>query len=520
MNTTILNKVQFVILFYGLFFQINGIVQAQTPQFIEINDSNPVNISNKSVACADQFAGTISFQNFIGQSNDIDLDTLYFCFNDQIDLVGNGDANLSGDPEPLTTPGIVYGFYNCQPTVDGTDLMTILTDDCVIDEPMPANGIFVSAGGVPNGDIVFRNDGTLQVAFESGNPILVYFAPITIDDFLDKEWENEFGNPNPDGPCVHANIEEAFAVVYLNELEIMDVENNVGFNGCEGSFRLAGGLPQFDNTTYNIVIQNATNPNILGTVENPNDAIHEGMVNFHVPEAGIYTIIVEDDKSCGLEFTIDMSDCSLSPSCFDNQDSVFCINSLRTIIENTPCDSYLADSSQLVDSRLGRVVIDNSNHAFLSRKFIHNNGVEVDSMLFTDCEGLVVESCVSMPDTLMCQMGMLDENSFNTLNFDDAWNCSQLLPECLFSAVFESSKSIEFSVFPNPNNGNFSFKILSDMDISTIRCTDVSGKEVPLVLQNTNGMINSYLNHQNSGVYLLTIQGEKSIYHTRILVVN
>lgn len=292
-----------------LFTSILG--NAQTPQSISIQQSSAKPSTGAlKMACADQDAGTISFANFMGASNDIDLDTIYFCFGDQIDIFGNGDADLTGDPNPLTTPGVTYGFYECPPTISGPDLDNILLDNCILDDPVPANGIFITAGGMANGDITFSNDGNIQIGFNGGDPFLVWFAPITIDDFGDKQYEDD-GAGGPVGPCVNVNTDAAFAVVYLNEIEAtnMNIDPNAG--GCLGSFDIAGGLPEFDGSNYDISIELITDPTVTGNVMSPGGVTHGDMVSFTVPQPGIYSVEVTDEKGCPESFLMDFSACQV-----------------------------------------------------------------------------------------------------------------------------------------------------------------------------------------------------------------
>ena len=46
----------------------------------------------------------------------------------------------------------------------------------------------------------------------------------------------------PIGPCVDVNEEEAFSVVYLNEITASNINTNTSPTGCEGSFTVEGGL--------------------------------------------------------------------------------------------------------------------------------------------------------------------------------------------------------------------------------------------------------------------------------------
>ncbi|MBK8565448.1 MAG: gliding motility-associated C-terminal domain-containing protein [Saprospiraceae bacterium] len=283
-----------------------GKAMAQTPMPIQLAKPSSQLEGEKAMACADQFAGTISFNNFQGSSNDIDLDTIYFCFGDEIGIVHNGNANLTGDPVPGQA-GITYAYLNCEPTISGPDLATILTDPCIIDNPAPTNNLWITAGGQQSGNITFNNSGVSQNLFNNGDPVLLWFAPITIDQFPNT-YESQGGGPA--GPCVNMNVAEAFAVVYLNRIEATPVNTNSGLSGCEGSFVISGGLPEFDgSTSYSFDITLVGNNSVKGTVVG-GPYTHGSTVEFQVPVAGVYRIDVEDGKSCDLTLFANMSGCT------------------------------------------------------------------------------------------------------------------------------------------------------------------------------------------------------------------
>ncbi len=289
-------------------------LHAQTPANIRLHAPLPQNGGSEQ-ACNDQYAGTVTLTNFQGQSNDFNPpSTIYLCFGDQFDIVHNGDADLTGDPQPATPPGIGYAFYDCPPTVSGPDLASIVADPCVNQTspiilggvPVPqTQGIWVAADQ-PNGNLTVVNDGTLQEAFNGGTPapIQFWFAPITIDDFATLGYEQDSGG-GPAGPCVNANVAAAFSVVYLNAIEA----TNINLSGCSGSFQVRGGLPEWDGSAYSISIVHTTDPTLMGTITNgtPN---HGDNVAFAVPAPGIYEVTVTDGKSCAAVFTVDMSACT------------------------------------------------------------------------------------------------------------------------------------------------------------------------------------------------------------------
>jgi gliding motility-associated-like protein len=281
-------------------------VFGQSPQSI-LSDGS-ANLSG--AACPpgqENFAGTVSIGPVTGQSNDIDLDTMYLCLGDEVQILHNGDGSLVGDPDPTTAPGIGYAFYDCPPTIDGPDKTTIGTDPCLVDDPPPMDLFYVATDGSLNGDILFFNDGTLIDFFNMGNPALYWFAPITFDAIVGGPVFQALYENN--GPCVNANVDAAFAAVYLTAIEENNVNIGTGNADCGGSFNIFGGLPEFDGSFYDITIQSDDDPLVFGSVVN-GPVTHGDLVDFTVPEAGSYTITVEDGKSCGTSFQVDIASCA------------------------------------------------------------------------------------------------------------------------------------------------------------------------------------------------------------------
>lgn len=289
---------------------------AQTPRNITTNGRLDLGESSLiKMACNE--AGTITFGTHIGQSNDVDPDTIFLCFGDTLPIIHNGDFDLSGDPNPLTPPGVGYAFYDCPPTVDGMDIASILADPCVNNTspiiingmPVPqTNGIWI-AGENPNGNVTLINNGALQEAFNGGTaaPVQFWFAPITIDNFALFGYEND-GMGGPVGPCVDVNVDEAFSVVYLNAITVADINTNTGSNGCGGSFSVSGGLPEFiPGVTYSVSITLNSDPDITGAFTT--SPVHGGTLDFVVPQPGLYDIVVEDGKSCSASFQVNMDAC-------------------------------------------------------------------------------------------------------------------------------------------------------------------------------------------------------------------
>ncbi|HMR44692.1 MAG TPA: hypothetical protein PKC40_12695, partial [Saprospiraceae bacterium] len=84
-------------------FLVFGILKsnAQTPRSVQIEKiaKQADGSALKILACDNQFAGTLnSVSPVTAQSNDVDLDTMYLCFGDEVLLNHNHDADLTDDP--------------------------------------------------------------------------------------------------------------------------------------------------------------------------------------------------------------------------------------------------------------------------------------------------------------------------------------------------------------------------------------------------------------------------------------
>lgn len=254
-------------------------------------------IQQKS-ACADQDAGVVSLASVSAQSKQVALDNVTFlCYEDQF-VVENSGANLTGDPNLSTPAGIGYAFYSCAPTVSGTTLNAIEADPCVLNTP-PANGAYdfwVYSDEI-DGTALFRNQNqlggqTIPEFFNGGAPVQLFFAPITFDNFALNQDEDG-------GACVNVRTDQAFPVVYLNPITIENYTVGLNGNPLEGSFVIKGGLSEYNGTDYaNVYV--AKNSNLTKKAQLIGGPFKHGdLVQFIAPEEGNYTILIEDEVSCG-----------------------------------------------------------------------------------------------------------------------------------------------------------------------------------------------------------------------------
>ncbi len=292
------------LLFLALYYLSIHSIQAQRP--IRVLAESTVTSGNnlRSQGCPGAEAGTFRItSNAANQSNN----TRYLCFGDRLNIVHNRNGNFSGDPNPSTTPGTAYVYYDCKPTREATSLATLIADPCINKKtPIIVNGLPVNqrnglwiAKGTANGDIEFVNDGFLQTTYNNGNPVQFWFAPVTLDRFSgDTVFEKNASDIS--GPCIDVNIDSAFSVVYLNELRLTNITgNNGGPANYTGTFTVGGGLPQYDTASnYTIVsIVNNADANIIGRLTN-GPAKNGKPMQFSAPSPGRYTITIEDINGC------------------------------------------------------------------------------------------------------------------------------------------------------------------------------------------------------------------------------
>ena len=264
--------------------------------------------ATQRVPCDQNTLGTTTLGTLSNQSQSNSIPTLqditYLCAGDEFNVFHGGEQ-LNGDPDPATNGGVGYAVYfGGEPTIDGPDITTILGDQWLLGAPTTSDQVIIAAGpGAPNtNDITFSNTtnpsigGTFQEVFNSGNPIQLWFAPITYDA-IDGNGNIVFEG-DPSGPCVSVGLEDRFSVVYLNPIEIASQVYPFGGNNSEARLNITGGFPEFDQgEVYNIIVRNTNDPSIVGAVTNGSHG-HGGFPTIKVPQPGEYEITITDALGC------------------------------------------------------------------------------------------------------------------------------------------------------------------------------------------------------------------------------
>ena len=259
------------------------------------------------LACVDQFAGNVSLGEVVAQSEAIALGgPMFLCYQDRFTIL-NSNADLTGDPIPGTLPGIGYAFYSCDPGpggITGTTLGDIEADPCALNTPPadPGNDPDIPDFWVYTDEIdgtaLFQNSNqlggqTVPEFFNGGDPVQIHFAPMTFDHFYSNEQEP--------GNCLNVNVDEAFPVVYLNEISISNciVEENGGV--FTGTFTVEGGYSEYNGSDYPTVavVRSGNFNNQAELIGGP--FMHGDQVTFTTDIPGDYTILIQDDISCGAE---------------------------------------------------------------------------------------------------------------------------------------------------------------------------------------------------------------------------
>ncbi|MBK7094054.1 MAG: gliding motility-associated C-terminal domain-containing protein [Saprospiraceae bacterium] len=248
--------------------------------------------------------GTIKgISNFIGNSNRRSLgDTIFLCWNDRFYIDHNDDYNLSGDPDPLTAPGIGYGWYKGKPVIAGNTKSDISNDPIWRFTGDPNHMITVQN---LNGDAIFENyfysgfKSFNQAVNPPGNPTLVHYAPITVDNRIGSRGFHENG-----GPCVKASPNESFPVVYLNPIKISDIQYNVDGDPLKISFVVNGGAPEYYFYRYGLKkdyesIEINDSYFLSNKIKVPGTGISHGdRVTVLLKEFSEYNVVITDKFAC------------------------------------------------------------------------------------------------------------------------------------------------------------------------------------------------------------------------------
>ena len=285
-----------------LFLLVGVSLFSQEPMSVEFPKFGTPSSLGADTPCND--AGTFQLGQFIGQSNDFGGPQVFLCRNDSIFIDHDGNASFAIDPTSAAIPpGIAYAFYRCQPTVDGPTLALIDADPCIVNDVSTGN--FYIANGQANGDIWFRNSGSLNSnPVFGGNatnpqPVELFYAPITVYDFNQTQaWG---AGVTAGDNCVAVSVDEAVSVVYLTPITISTSTTTVA-SGCRGSYIPSGGFFEWDNnSTYQIDIVGLDNPAA------PTHKLFEfkpgqsgNQLTFSVEENGRYLISASDGKSVRL----------------------------------------------------------------------------------------------------------------------------------------------------------------------------------------------------------------------------
>lgn len=167
---------------------------------------------------------------------------------------------------------------------------------------------------------------------------------------------------------------------------------------------------------------------------------------------------LDNNNELGLQFGLFCTDGSFAAECFVDQFSVNCIDTLVHLAEATQCGSVLDDLSLLENVSTGLVSINDNYYAYIRKEYLNQYGLEVDTIRFYGCAGLVCETCIEVNNHVICKRNVLDEQYFSSLEFLEAWNCDQGEIECFEDFVDE----LNYSTLGNGTG--LSFTTLMDGD--------------------------------------------------------
>jgi len=236
-------------------------------------------------------------------------DTYFICWQDTLLITISGE-DLSLDPDGSTDPGVHLALYDNPPgnAFCGPDLATVLNDPSLNQQsPIVINGVprdidpaealwTLRAPDANYNDVVIRNNGAIQRAFNGGEPVAFYLAPITVDDHLDDDGDSM--NYENGAACVAVTTDDAIRVIWLNEtrLDVLEYPNDGAFDAQR--IRISGGLPEWDGSLYSINVVNQADASITGVLSDRVSVPDGEEMIITVPTDGTYDVVIIDNLGC------------------------------------------------------------------------------------------------------------------------------------------------------------------------------------------------------------------------------
>lgn len=398
--------------------------------------------NNYIVGQCNNNVGTINgMSSFIGQSSRHTLnytDTIFLCWNDRFSIDHKDDFSVISDPDPLTPAGIGYGWYKGKPTKSGDTKPEIYTDP--IWRFTGDLNMMISVDNL-NGDITFENyfysgnNSFNQVVSPPGNPTLVYYAPMTVD------YRAGFrGYHENNGPCVKAAPNQSFPVVYLNPIEISDIQYNVDGDPLKISFLVTGGTPEFykfrfnKRLFYDVIEITDQYDSSHKVVISGNGISHGDRVTVTLPVNSVYQVIATDQNACSTISQIKLTKV-VNPT--------FKMDSINVKEGDTDCILFSGKNMEGIELVLGKIEYDPTIIEFV--EIIDISGT---SKSFLDAPGIIVIEYYPTS-------GLKNDDNFKDL----FWVCFKAIGkagECsnLFMSKFEAvGDNIE--TYPELENGMY-----------------------------------------------------------------
>jgi hypothetical protein len=257
------------------------------------------------------------------------------CFDDELDIIGNGDFvppqdfNIGGVPYD---PGVWLFVYSCPPTIFEPD--DLLSDPCLL-------------------GVASTNDQAWTIWNDAGGNGNVYFMPVTMYSMTNSTYAISFNNGDfcyETGPV--------YDVTFLNEIEATIVED------CQAgtaSVTITGGQPELNGSNFTISNLQPGSANLSS-----NTTGHNGTVVISGLEDGdTYSFDIVDDSGC--PHTISGTFQGIEDASFDYPDNTYCNtqNNPTANVTGTPGGTFTAAPGGLtIDPNSGLIDLSSATGTF------------------------------------------------------------------------------------------------------------------------------------------------------------
>ena len=256
------------------------------------------------------------------------------CFNDQLNLTGNGDFippadfNLTGT---VYDPGVWLFAYSCPPTIFNPDDIT--TDPCLL-------------------GVASNIDQAWTIINNLGDNSTLYFVPVTMYSMTDNVYAISLNNGD-----LCFDMGPTYEVTFIQEITTNVVED---CQAAEATVTISGGVPSFDGSNFTISnLQPASATLSTTQVPHGGTVVISGLV-----DGDNYSFNIVDDNGC--PSSISGTFVGVEDASFNYNQQTYCQDEIDPFpnLLGDPGGTYTATGGLTIDPNTGEIDLSSASGNF------------------------------------------------------------------------------------------------------------------------------------------------------------